>query len=342
MQIKDLIRTIRVIISELRWPGFAAFSIIAFGVAGYAIIEKWNIFDSLYMTIITLGGIGYGEVHPLSHEGRAFTMLLISLGLITTGSIFTIVTNKIIQRQFISVFQRRKMREEISSLLNHTIICGYGRLARSAAKELQLNNLPVVVIENMQERAELALQSGFLVVRGDAASDEILKKAGIQKAKNLITVLPKDADNLYVILNARELAPKITIITRSEDEAGEKRLLRAGADKVVSPHRMGGLKIAEGVLKPFVTEFFDVSAAKNGTGLIVEEIRINDQSPLANKTLKESKIRQSSKIMIAAIIKDTGEMELSPDGDTILHPNSTLIVLGTKQSLLEFEKIVTI
>lgn len=292
------------------------------------------------MTVITVATIGYGETHPLSHAGRVFTIILILTGVAVVTGVFAHITQKVIQSQFINVFSQRRMMEAIKKLSNHTIVCGYGRLSRIAAQELAQAKTDVVVVEKDPILAQLARDHNHYVVEGDALRDETLIKAGIKKARHLVSLLSKDADNLYLILASRELAPSLYVLTRAEDDSGEKRLRRAGADKIIAPYRVGGLKIAEGLLRPYVTDFLEIAASSSNTSLQIEQIQIPEDSPLEGSTLQDAELRQKTNVIVAAIISEKGEMVFNPAASAVIEAGSTFIALGTRDDLKTLEEIV--
>jgi voltage-gated potassium channel len=232
------------------------------------------------------------------------------------------------------------MRDTIRQLRDHTIICGYGRLSRIAGRELRDAGVPVVIIEQNDEHALEAEDNGFLVLRGDATTDEALLEAGIERASRLVTLLPKDSDNLYVVLTSRELAPNLFIISRAEQEVGEKRLTRAGSNKIISPYRVGGQKIADGILRPYVMDFIDLAVSSSSGDLQIEEIKIPDASALVGATLQDAALRQKTNVIIAAIISKTGEMQFNPSGATVIEASSTMIGLGFKKDLAALEQLL--
>ncbi|MBI4838114.1 MAG: potassium channel family protein [Nitrospirae bacterium] len=234
--------------------GLIAF-IVLFGTLGYIVIEGWNALDSLYMTIITIASVGFKEVHDLSSGGRIFTIILIISG---AGTIlFTLNTGAkfVLEGELQDILGRKRLEKQIKDLKGHYIICGYGRMGKIICKELRGSGVEFIIIEKMpnliQEREDIIL------LEGDATQDEVLREAGIEKAKGLISVLPTDAENLYVVLTARGLKPDLTIVARAGEEGSEQKLLRAGADRVVSPYHIGGLRIAHTVVKPAVVDFIE-------------------------------------------------------------------------------------
>lgn len=315
--------------------------VILSGVFGYSYIEGWSYFDSLYMTIITLATIGYGETHPLTHEGRVFTLILIVLGVGLFALLFSTVTQYLFQRQFLSNFKEKRMLETIKNFKEHTIFCGYGRLARTAAVELREAGINLVIIERDPVRSEEAEKAGYLVLRGDATLEETLILAGVARAKRLISLLPKDSDNLYAILTSRELNNNLFILTYAEDDTGEKRLKRAGANRVISPYRIGGHKIAEGIMRPYVTDFLDLAVSSSHKGLQIEEISIPDESPVKGQTLKEASLRQKTNVMVAAIVSGSGDMIFNPDSNTTIDGGATFIAIGVKSDLRKLEELLT-
>jgi voltage-gated potassium channel len=316
------------------------FSLLTIGTCGFRVIEGWSYFDSFYMTVITLATVGFGETHPLSYEGRWLVIGLIFLGVGTVGIAFTTLSDLIIKRQAAWVFERRKMQEYIDKLVDHTIVCGYGRLSRIAASELREAGTSLVIVDQDEARAQEAIDAGYMVVRGDVTLDETLEVAGVTRAHRLVSLLPKDADNLYVILTSRELNPKLFILSRTEDDLGEKRLRRAGADRIISPYRVGGQKIADRILRPHVTDFIDLAVSSSQGELQIEQIQIPKDSPLHGICLKDSGLRATTNVIIAAILSPQGEMMFNPSGDTVLVAGSTMIGLGLKKDLAKMEVLL--
>ncbi|MFZ2198722.1 MAG: NAD-binding protein [Thermodesulfovibrionales bacterium] len=309
--------------------------VISFGTLGYMFIEGWNLLDSLYMTIITLASVGYKEVHDVSLNGKIFTIILIIGGVGTVAYALTSGARIILEGELQDVFGRRRLEKKIKGLKDHYIICGYGRMGKIICKELREKNQKFVVIEKKTDF--LTDTEDTLIIQGDATSDEALKEVGIDKAKGLISVLPTDAENLFVVLSARGLNPDLSIVARAGEEGSEKKLLRAGADKVVSPYHIGGLRIAHTVLKPAVVDFIEFATKSGNIDLQMEEINIQEASRLTGLSLDECGIGRELGIIVVAIKKADGDLKFNPTFRSKIHAGDTLIALGeiSKLKILE-------
>lgn len=310
--------------------------VVAYGTIGYMIIEDINLLDALYMTIITLATVGYKEVKELDNPGKIFTIILIFSGFGVFTYALTTGAKIIIEGEIKEVFKKRKMKKKIEHLKDHFIICGYGRMGSIIAKELLANNIPVVVIEKNKSSIPDNNEE-IIFLEGDATKDETLKSAGIEKAKGLITVLSNDAENLYVVLSARGLNPKLFIVARATEKGAEIKLKRAGADKAVSPYLIGGLRIAHTVLRPTVVDFLEFATRSEHLEIQIEEIEVSPQSRLIGKTIGQSGIGKEIGAIIVGIKRADGRMKFNPTSQTIIKENDILIVLGEidKLSLLE-------
>ncbi len=308
-------------------------SLWAAGIAGYIFIEKWTFLDSVYMTAISLTTVGFKEVRPLSDSGRIFTIILITLGV---GLFFYAVgtlAEAIVEGHIRGLIGRRRMEKKISKLNHHYIVCGYGRLGRVICNELKMRRFPVVVIDNKESAIKLAAENGLYYLKGDATLDETLLRAGIKRAKGLITVLSTDAANVYITISARSLNPRFVIVARAEDENAEKKMFRVGATKVISPYKIGATRMALAVLKPTLTEFLDLASHSVGFDLDIEQIEIMPNSDLAGKALKEISLRERTGVTVLAIKKRGGHLTLQLSPDEPLEPGDTIIVLGTKSGV---------
>lgn len=304
---------------------------------GYMIIEGWNFIDSFYMTIITLATVGYGEVHQLSVEGRIFTVVLILLGV----GFFLYVAGNVIQflveGRIRLVLGRRKLDTQINKLSSHYIICGYGRIGRVLARFLTTRYIDVVVIERSQSRTAKLDEDGVLYLIGDANDEAVLQRAGIQKAKGMITAVATDADNVFLVLIARQLNPKLFIVARAEQNIVKKTLLAAGADKVISPYDLGARRMAHAILRPTVIRFLEMAFADESVDVLIEEIRVTPNSTMVGMTLQDSGIRQNYDLMIIVIQKPDGSMDFNPKASTMIEAGCVMVVVGSAKSIKQFE-----
>jgi voltage-gated potassium channel len=311
--------------------------VISFGTLGYTIIEKWPLLDSLYMTIITLSTVGFGEVYALSPSGKIFTMILVIFGVAGAGYTISIIGQMIVEGEIGKLLGRRKMEKGLKELGDHYIVCGFGRVGRRIAQELCVRKVPFVVIDNDPPKIEQAEKDCFLFVQGDATNDQTLQEAGIERAKGLITAVVNEADNVFIVLSARQLNPKLFITARVESDEAEKKLLRAGANKVVSPHKIGGIRMALTAIRPNLVDFMSVVTFDQDTDLTIEEIQIKPDSPLIQSTLRDCAIRKEFGIMVVGIKKVGKEVFLNPSPETKIEAGDILIVIGEKKKLDKLE-----
>jgi len=317
----------------------ALIAVIALGTLGYSLIEGWQAFDALYMTVITLATVGFKEVHELSPEGKAFTIVLIICG---TGIIAYTLSSLLqftLEGQLRKILGRKKVESRISKLRNHYIICGFGRIGHLICREFQSRPTPFVIVEKDPHHIERLDREGYLYVEGDATDDETLQAAGIDHAKGLITAVTSDTDNVYITLTARGLNPKLFILARAGEEGSEKKLMRAGASKVISPYTIGANRMAQAILRPSVVDFIEIATASEHLELQIEEIAIAADSVLAGKSLIDSGVRQSMGIIIVGIKQTDGQMIFNPPPNKVIEPHSVLIILGQRQSISQLEKI---
>jgi voltage-gated potassium channel len=313
--------------------------IVSFGTIGYMVIEEWNFIDSLYMTIITLTTVGFKEVNDLTLSGRIFTIVLLIGGVGAVFYTLGIGAKIIVEGELQEVYGRRRLEKKLKDLGDHYIVCGYGRMGKIVARELKHEKLKFAVIEKNEVILDPDEKNETLIIQGDATSDDLLKRVGIERAKCLISVLPTDAENLYVVLSARGLKPDLLIVARAGEEGSEQKLLRAGADRVVSPYHIGGLRMAHTVLKPAVVDFIEFATKSGNIDLQIEEITIEEGSQLVNLSLDECGIGRDLGIIIVAIKQKTGEMKFNPTFRTAIQAGDTLIAVGETSKLAVLEKM---
>jgi voltage-gated potassium channel len=315
----------------------AVLAVLTFvGMAGFHFIEGWTWFDGFYMVITTFSTIGYQEVHPLSHTGRIFNVALILAGVSLVFLGIGSLTQALLEFSLRKFFGRRKMEREIDRLSDHYIICGAGRVGRSAARELSRKPAPFVILEQNEAKAG-RLPNDWLTLIGDATQEQTLRQSHIERARGLVAATTTDATNLYIVLTARGLNPQLTIIARASEEGAEKHLLKAGADSVVSPYNFAGQRIAQSFLRPHVVSFLDTATTHLGMDLEIGEIQVHANSEFAGKTVGSSRIRQERGVIILAIKRDDG-MRFNPAPDDLIQPGDCLIAMGQPAQLRQLEQ----
>jgi voltage-gated potassium channel len=322
---------------NLRLIGLALALVILAGTAGFHFIEGWPWFDGVYMVVTTLTTIGYQETHPLSHAGRVFNVGVIVAGVSLVFLGIGALTQALLEFELLSFFGRRKMEREIGRLTDHYIICGAGRVGRSAARELARRPAPFVIIEANEAKAALYSQQ-WLVVVGDSTKEQTLREAHIEQARGLVAATTTDATNLYIILTARALNPKLKIIARASEEDAEKHLLTAGADSIVSPYSFAGQRIAQTFLRPHVVSFLDTATTHLGMDLEIGEISVGPDSSFAGKTIETSRIRQDRGVIVLAIKRGQG-MRFNPAPDDRIEVGDFLIAMGEPAQLRQLEQM---
>jgi voltage-gated potassium channel len=317
----------------------AVLTLTVAGTVGFHYIEHWGWFDSFYMVVITLSTIGYHEVHPLSSGGRIFNVALIVAGVSLMFVMIGSLTQALLEFELVKVFGRRRMQREVASLKNHYIICGAGRVGISVARELARRPSPFVIVES-DEKVAAGLDSKWLVLIGDAASEKTLRDAGIERALGMVTAASTDATNIYVVLTARGLNPRLKIIARASEERAEKHLKTAGADVVISPYSSAGHRIAQSFIRPNVLDFLDIATSRSGSlEMVIEEIKIGPGSPLSRVTVGSSGIHHRFGIMILAIRRSDNETKFNPKADDSIRAGDYLIAMGEPQQLAQLEAL---
>jgi voltage-gated potassium channel len=310
---------------------------LLFGTVGFTVLERWPVFDAFYMTLITMTTVGYTEVHPLTAAGRIFNSFLIFFGVTTMFFAIGVMTQTIIEFQLDEFFDKRRLKKMIDNLHDHYIICGFGRVGRGAAGELQRAGVPFVIADMNQTRVEAAMRAGMLAVVADTTRDENLRDLKIANAKGLIAALATDADNLFLILSAKTLNPGLYIATRAGEEEAEAKLRRAGADAVFAPYSLAGHRLAQAMLRPDVVHFLDFTTGNIGLNVAIEQVRVSNASEFVSHSLKDMQIRRDLGVIVLAIRKHDGQMLFNPPAETEISGGDVLIVMGEQEKLRKLE-----
>ncbi len=320
------------------WGVGALVSIIVIGVIGYMLIEGWSPLDSIYMTIITITTVGYSEVHTLSAGGRIFSIFLIIGGV--GGALYTLtgIVQYVVEGNIGTTWGRRRMKAKIAQLKGHFILCGFGRVGEEIAHTFHEEGVPFVIIENRPECIARIEQTGYLYIEGDATSDEVLREAGIERARGLVAALGTDVDNTYITLSARGLCPNLFIEARASSREAGTKLERAGADRIVSPNSIGARRMAMLALRPAVVDFIDTVTFGRGREMELENVNIGKGSRLVGLSIKAA--RNETGITTLAMQKKGGKLLLTPSDEETLEEGDRLVVIGTKERLAALEEVL--
>ena len=308
-------------------------SLLTVGTTGYRLIEGWSWHDALFMTVITLSTVGFGEVRPLSGMGERFTILLILLGVGGVAYTFSTMTDYFIAGELNGILRRQRMARAINKLRNHYIICGYGRVGQQVVQGLRANHYDVVVIDGGTDSIAEFEKEGVHYVIGDATSDPILQQAGIEHASGLCTCLPSDATNVFVVLSARTFNPNLFIISRSNQPASERKLRIAGANQVINPYLITGHRMAAQLLHPSVVEFLDVIMRSGELELRIEEIKLGPTSSMNGQSLAECNVRGDTGVNVLAVRRQDGTLFTHLPAEFTLQTGDALVGLGTQPQL---------
>jgi len=309
--------------------------LVAIGVSGYMLLEGWDFFDSLYQTVTAITTAGFGEIHPMDTKGRAFTLAIIGLGVLTILYVLSTIMHIVVEGELGQVFGERRMRARIQALRNHYILCGFGRVGEEIGREFGERRIPFVVVESNAEAIGRARERGFLLIEGDAASDAVLVEAGIQHARCLLAASDSDAGNTYIILTAKAIRPDILVVARAGQPSNQQKMLRAGADRVISPYLIGGRRMALSALQPLVVDFVDTLVGGGGGGMgehIIAEVVATQECGIAGCTLADV-LRGATNANILAIHRATGEVVVGPRESDVVGAGDRLIVLGRESDL---------
>lgn len=310
--------------------GLALFAaVMAVGALWYWLVEGFSVVDALYQTVMTVTTVGFGEVRPLGARGRVFTMVLIVVGVgvalyAIVGSIEDVLENRL------GRWGRKRMEHQIDRVTDHVVLCGYGRVGQGIVPMIEPRSV-VVVVDRDANQVERAQDAGLLAIEGDATDDDVLRAAGLEHAATLVVSLQSDADAISTVLSARVINPRVRIVARANAEHTEAKLMRAGADHVVNPLRLGAVRLATFALQPAVADFVDLVSPSAGESFRLEQVVVPRNSPVAGRRIGECRLREETGALVLALRRPDGEFESNPDGDAVLVPGTTLVVIGTAE-----------
>ncbi len=316
--------------------------LLAVGMVGFHLIEGWSYFHALYGTLMTVSTIGAEPENQLSELGRAFNVVLIVLGVGVVGFCMATLTHAVIESELGTFFGRRRMEKEISKLRDHIIICGVGRVGRRVATEVAARNIPLVIIESDPVKARWAQEQNLPVIVGDATSEAVLQQARIEFARGLASAVTSDAQNVYIVLTARGMAPNLPIVARASEDTAESKLLKAGATTVLSPYSYAGHRMAQTLTRPNVQRFIDLALSSLTDGeldLQIEEVRVGENSKLAGTTLSEADMRHRLGVIVLAIRQHEGDLDFNPRPDRTISAGDFLIAMGDSRKLKDLETL---
>ncbi len=308
----------------------------AFGTAGYMIVQDYTFIEALYMTIITLSTVGFTEVHPPDTYGRIFTIILILMGVSFVAFSLAYFSQILLDGNLLEAYRRRKLKKKLDQLENHYIVCGYGEMGEIIAGELLKHKIPVAIIDSGESVLARLREKNLAFLSGNATDEENLISAGIHRAKGLVSCVTKDSENVFIVLTARDLNKELLIFARASSQGTDKRLLKAGADRVVSPYAIGAIRIAHNILRPTVTDFLELALSGEGMELSMEEIRVPENSKLAGLELMDSGVRSNYDLIVMAIKRSDGKMIFNPAPQETIQAGDILVVIGAVDNLSRF------
>jgi voltage-gated potassium channel len=328
------------VIRRLRVALLLLLLVLLCGAVGYMRIEGWSFFDALYMTVNTVTFVGFGEVHPLSPAGRAFTMCLLASAAAVSVYTAAVLTQLVVLEPLREVLGKRRMERGLARLSGHTIVCGWGRMGQEIADQLRRRSTPLVVVELSEPKCRLLEEAGILCIHGDASDDQVLRAAGVERARALIAVAPKDADNIFITLSARALNRELVIVARSIYEQDVHKLRLAGANRVISPYVIGARRIATAVFNPSVVDFLDLESQEHEEEWGLEQVGVHADAAFAGQTLRQSGIREHTGCTVVAL-RDaaTGRLHSNPGPDTRIDAGDLLVVLGGAAELARLREL---
>lgn len=322
---------------------FLLLLLIVIGTSGYRFIEGWSLRDSFYMTFITISTVGYGEIHPLTPMGQNFTIAFLIFSVFTIGYTLTRLLTFIFEGQIVQTMKERRMKRLLSITKDHIIICGFGDIGREVAEEFTRNKIKFVVVDRELSETDAERYSEILFIQGDAADEETLKNAKIERAKGVVACLPDDQQNVFVVLTARQMNPNLQIVTKASDERNVVKFTKAGADKIISPKQIAGRRLAAMSSHPSIVNFLEVLSSGGDESLRIESVKLEAESPLINTSLKQSNIGSYTGAIIIGILGPDGRTRMNQSSlatlsSLILSEGDELIALGSEEQL---ERLVT-
>ena len=327
------------VVRRFLFPIISLAVLLAAGTAGYRWMESLGTIDALYMTVITISTVGFGEVKPLSPIGRLFTIGLIFSGGGLVAYALSGTAAFVLSGEWRANWARKKRHSMLAHISHHVIICGYGRIGRHVAHELKAEGIPFVVVDLSPEKIADIMESGYLALQGDASSEANLKDAGIDRARGLVAAANSDAENVFIVLTARSMSKDLLIVARANFEESEPKLLRAGANRLILPYRITGRRMVTMLVRPDVADFLDDIAHAGGMELLLEQVQLMPASPLVGKTLSQAQLPSKLGITVVACKLPNGQLNMRIGPDTVLQANARLIALGTREQLQALIKL---
>lgn len=316
-------------------------TVLLIATTGYVLIDGFPVFDAFYMALTTIATVGYAEIRPLSRAGRVFNIFVIVFGVSVVFLAIGAMTQTVIELELKEIFGKRRVRRMIDKLTNHFIVCGFGRVGRGAAAELQRSGVPFVVVDRDPARVESAVQNGMLALAADSTRDETLKDAGIERARGLIAALATDADNLFLVLSAKAINPMLNVAARAGEQEAEQKLRRVGADVVLTPYSITGYRLAQSLLRPRVSEFLDFTTQNIGLNVSIEQVAVSQHSEVVGKSLAQMQVRRELGVIVLAIRRAGGAMQFNPPADAVIGGGDCLIVMGEPANLRNLERLLS-
>lgn len=306
--------------------------VLLLGTAGFMLIESWTLVQALFTTVLVVSTLGFSDLRPSDSRGQLLTVGLIAMGVGTLYYLVGVLAQSVIENQ-LDWNRRRSMEQRVTQLKEHYIVCGFGRVGRQTCRQLEQERCAFVVIDDAEQRIQQIVEAGYLYVRGDASDDEVLKRAGVLRARALLTAVQTDAANVYITLSARALNPALVIVARAATAEAEHKLTIAGANRVISPYILGGRSMAGHALRPAVMDFLDVLVHSDELEMWLEELTVGPDSWLRGMLIGDAQLRQTTSIAVLAVRRPGGSMLVNPPDDLVLAEGDTLIVLGSRSDV---------